>query len=70
MESSITRRLALYELLEKPDPPDLHRGSIMRFEGKPDRHAQLPRLAAAFVRAKMLEIQLRGKPLGVKPTEH
>jgi hypothetical protein len=70
MESSITRRLALYELLEKPDPPDLHRGFVMRLEGKPDRHALLPQLAAAFVRSKMLEIQRRGKPSGVKPTEH
>ena len=59
MDPSITRRQALYELLEKPDPPELHRGFVVRCEGKPDRFAQLPELAAAFVREKMNEIRRR-----------
>jgi hypothetical protein len=63
MDASITRRLALYELLEKPDPPELHRGFVVRLPGKPDRYAQLPELAAAFVRRKMDEIGRRTPPL-------
>ena len=63
MDASITRRLALYELLEKPDPPELHRGFVIRCEGKPDRFAQLPELAAAFVRSKMDEIRRRPQML-------
>ena len=59
MESDITRRVAIYKLLEMPDPPDLHRGHIARLEGKPDRHDQLPVLAAAFARGKLLEFRLR-----------
>ena len=59
MESDITRRVALHQLLAQPDPPDLHRGNVARLEGKPDRHEQLPQLAAAFVRAKLQELHLR-----------
>jgi hypothetical protein len=62
MDASLTRRQALYELLHKPDPPELHRGFVVRLEGKPDRFAQLPDLAAAFVRAKMTEFRHRPKP--------
>jgi hypothetical protein len=55
----LVRRQALYELLAEPDPPDLHRGFVRRLEGKPDRHAQLPLLAAKFVQARLLEIRER-----------
>jgi hypothetical protein len=57
VESNIARRLALYELLTTPDPPDLHRGHVQTLEGKPDRHQLVPRLAAAFVQAKLLEMR-------------
>jgi hypothetical protein len=56
MNSDLVRRQALYELLAEPDPPELHRGFVLRLEGKPDRHAQLPRLAATFVQARLLEV--------------
>ena len=59
MDSDITRRLALFELLAKPDPPDLHRGFVARLEGKPDRHELLPLLAAAFAEQKLMEIRRR-----------
>ena len=59
--SDIARRQALYELLITPDPPDLHRGFVLRLEGKPDRHRLLQQLADAFVRAKLVEIQARGR---------
>jgi hypothetical protein len=61
MDSDIARRQALYELLTTPDPPDLHRGFVLRLEGKPDRHQLLQHLAAAFVRSKLLEIQERNQ---------
>lgn len=38
MTSETPDRLeALLELLEEPDPPDLHRGHVRRLEGKPER---------------------------------
>jgi len=61
-ETDWSQILALYELLEKPDPPELHRGFVIRCEGKPDRFAQLPELAAAFVRLKMTEFRQRPTP--------
>jgi hypothetical protein len=57
MDSDLVRRQALYELLAEPDPPELHRGFVRLLEGKPDRHAQLPMLAAKFVQARLLEIR-------------
>ena len=54
--ADIARRQALTELLATPDPPDLHRGSVLRFEGKPDRFQLLPQLAVAFVHARLAEI--------------
>ncbi|MGE3957746.1 MAG: hypothetical protein AB7H96_13585 [Vicinamibacterales bacterium] len=63
MDADLVRRQALYELLAAPDPPDLHRGYVRVLEGKPDRHAQLPLLAAKFVQARLLEIRERA-PLG------
>jgi hypothetical protein len=69
VDTNITRRLALSELLEKPDPPGMHRGHVMRLEGKPDRHEQLPLLAVAFVRAKLAEIRQRAlQPAGPSST--
>lgn len=59
MDSNISRRVALYELLSMPDPPELHRGSVLRLPGKPDRHELLPALAAAFARVKVLEFRQR-----------
>ena len=59
--TDIARRQALCELLTTPDPPDLHRGFVLRLEGKPDRHRLLEQLAAAFVRAKLLEISARSE---------
>lgn len=59
MDADLIRRQALYELLAVPDPPELHRGYVRRLEGKPDRHAQLPMLAAKFVQARLLEIRER-----------
>lgn len=59
MDSELVRRQALCELLSEPDPPDLHRGYVRVLEGKPDRHAQVPILAARFVQARLLEIQER-----------
>ena len=29
MDTDISRRLALYELLAKPDPPEMHRGFVV-----------------------------------------
>lgn len=65
MDTNIMRRMALYELLEKPDPPDLHRGFVTRLEGKPDRYDVLPLLAAAFAREKLLELRRRSLPEAV-----
>jgi hypothetical protein len=59
MDSDLARRQAIYDLLAEPDPPDLHRGFVRRLDGKPDRHAQLPLLAAKFVQARLLEIRER-----------
>lgn len=59
MDPNITRRVALYELLEQPDPPELHRGNVSRLEGKPDRFDVLPLLAAAFAREKVMELRRR-----------
>jgi hypothetical protein len=59
MDSDLIRRQALYELMAVPDPPDLRRGFIRVLDGKPDRHAQLPLLAAKFVQARLLEIRER-----------
>jgi hypothetical protein len=58
-DADLSRRQALYELLAIPDPPDIHRGHVLRFQGKPERHRLLPQLAAAFVQAKLLEIHER-----------
>jgi hypothetical protein len=56
LEFTIARRRAMYELLTTPDPPNLQRGFVMRLEGKPDRYRLVDHLAAASVRAKLIEI--------------
>jgi len=61
VEAGIARRVALYALLARPDPPDLHRGNVLRLEGKPDRHQLLPQLAEAFVREKLREWSARAE---------
>ena len=53
------RRLALTELVLKADPLDKIRRHRIVCAGSPDRHAQLPRLAAAYVQAKLLELHDR-----------
>ena len=62
MDTDISRRLALYELLAKPDPPEMHRGFVVLLEGKPNRYDVLPALAAAFVREKLLELRRMPAP--------
>jgi hypothetical protein len=62
MDPNITRRAALYELLEQPDPPELHRGNVSRLEGKPDRFDVVPLLAAAFAREKVMALRRRIEP--------
>ena len=59
MDADITRRVALYQLLDMPDPPDMHRGNVVRLEGKPDRHDILPVLAEAYARGRLLEVRQR-----------
>ncbi len=59
VDAGIARRVALYTLLARPDPPDLHRGYVFRLEGKPDRHKLLPQLADAFIREKLREFRAR-----------
>lgn len=60
MHLDIERRLAIADLLARPDPPDLARRTHrLRFEGKPDRFEMVPRLAAAFVQQKLLFLHER-----------
>ncbi len=39
---------ALFELLELPDPPDMHRGHVRTQDGKPERYALVPQLIRAY----------------------
>ena len=60
MHLDIERRLAIADLLARPDPPDLARRTHrLRLEGKPDRFEMVPRLAAAFVQQKLLFLHER-----------
>jgi hypothetical protein len=59
MTADIERRMAIVELLSIPDPAPLRRGHRLVLPGKPDRHRQLPWLAAAFVQQKLLELRER-----------
>jgi hypothetical protein len=57
--SDIHRREALCELLSMRDPFDALRGHRLVLEGRPDRHDQLPRLAAVYTQAKLSELRDR-----------
>jgi hypothetical protein len=59
MTADIERRQAIVDLLSIPDPAPLRRGHRFVLPGKPDRHQQLPLLAAAFVQQKLLELRER-----------
>jgi hypothetical protein len=56
MTADIERRQAIVDLLSIPDSAHLRRGHRLVLPGKPDRHQQLPLLAAAFVQQKLLEL--------------
>jgi hypothetical protein len=56
MDSNIERRLAIVDLLSRPDSPDLHRGHRLILEGKADRYRIVPQLASVFIQAKLLEL--------------
>jgi len=57
--TTVERRLAIAELLAKPDPPELQRGHRLRLQGKPDRYAQIPVLSACYVQAQLLALHER-----------
>ena len=59
MELDMERRLAIAELLARPDPPDMRRGHRLRLAGKPDRYKQVALLSAAFVQSKLLALHER-----------
>ena len=53
--SDIERRAALTELMSKRDPVDEVCRHRLVFDGSPNRHLQLPRLAAAYVQAQLVQ---------------
>ena len=55
MTPDLTLVNALTQLLAKPDPPELRRGSTLRLEGSPDRFKLVPLLAAAFHQQRLLD---------------
>ena len=57
--TTVERRLAIAELLAKPDPPELHRGHRLQLQGKSDRYAQIPILSACYVQAQLLALHER-----------
>lgn len=59
MQSDIERRQAICELLSLPDAPDLRRGYRQTIEGTPARYRLVPQLTAAFIQAKLLELDER-----------
>jgi len=59
MHHDIERREAVYKLLTLPDPPELRRRHRHVLEGTPERHLLVPKLAAAFIQAKLLELRER-----------
>jgi hypothetical protein len=59
MAPDMERRRALVELLARPEALDQRRRHRLILEGRPDRHQQLPRLASAYVQAKLLELRDR-----------
>jgi hypothetical protein len=64
----IERRVALAELLARPDPPDLRCGHRLLLEGRPDRFERLPYLAAALVQARLLDLRERASARTVPQT--
>jgi hypothetical protein len=56
-QTEIERRQALIELMARPDEAPLRRGHRLVLEGRPDRHQQCARLAAAYVQATLLRWQ-------------
>jgi hypothetical protein len=60
VQADIARRQAIADLLSLPDAPDLHRGYRQTLEGLPDRYNWVPRLAAAYIQAKLLDMRERG----------
>ena len=76
MQLDMERRLAIAELLARPDPPELRRGHRQRLAGKPDRYSQVPLLSAAFVQSKLLALHERraemtvSMPACAKATTH
>ena len=59
MDPDIARRLAIVDLLSRPDGPELHRGHRLILEGKADRYRLVPQLASVFIQAKLLELRER-----------
>ena len=65
----VRRRLAIAELLDQPDPPELRRGHRLRFEGKAERFAMLAKLSAMYVQARLIALEER-RSAADKTTEH
>jgi hypothetical protein len=63
------RRLAIVELLDRPDPPELRRGHRLRVEGKPERFVMLTRLSAMYVQARLLAYEERRRAADENPME-
>jgi len=59
MESDIERRLAIVDLLSRPDGPELRRGHRLILEGKDDHYQLVPQLASVFIQARLLELHER-----------
>ena len=55
-QGDIHRREALCELVRMRDPFDAQRRHRVVCEGRPDRHAQIPRLAAIHIQTRMIEL--------------
>jgi hypothetical protein len=60
--------MAIAELLDQPDPPELRRGHRLRVEGKAERFAMLTELSAMYVQAKLIALEER-RSAADAPTE-
>jgi hypothetical protein len=67
VHSDLARRQALIELLAKSDPFDAQRRHRLVFEGRPDRHSVVLRLAAIYIQTKLLEMRGREGEVGDAP---
>ena len=65
----VRRRLAIAELLDQPDPPELRRGHRLRIEGKAERFAMLTKLSALYVQARLIALEERRSAADIT-TEH